>query len=166
MRRRGVAATYLRGISTPRPRRRRDSAPRNIHAAASPRFVNARIRATGRRPGDYRGAADDWGGVVQADVTDALTDQALFQAARALDALGDGAAAITCYERFAARQPKDALVHFNMGEIHGRRDMYPRPRRRVFRTTCLRGMSRRLGRPVYPRLLAAARVESRARTSQ
>ena len=37
----GVAATRLHGISVSRPRRRRDSAPRNIHlaAAASPRLV-------------------------------------------------------------------------------------------------------------------------------
>ena len=38
---RGVAATRLHGISTSRPRRRRESSPRNIHvaAAASPRFI-------------------------------------------------------------------------------------------------------------------------------
>ena len=48
---RGAAAAFLRGISTSRPRPRRDESPRNIHvaAAASPRRVVPPTYADGRR---------------------------------------------------------------------------------------------------------------------
>ena len=47
---RGAAATRLRGLSTPQPRRRRDSATRNLHvaAAAPPRLGYTEFKRRGR----------------------------------------------------------------------------------------------------------------------
>ena len=70
--------------------------------------------------GDYKGAHEAWKTLHEANVTNALTDQALFQDGRALDASGDLLGAIHAYNSFAARQPEEALVHFNLGEIYGR----------------------------------------------
>lgn len=70
--------------------------------------------------GDYKGAHAAWKQLADADVTSALTDQALFQDGRALDALGDALGAISAYNAFAARRPEEALVHFNLGELYGR----------------------------------------------
>ena len=70
--------------------------------------------------GDYKGAHEAWKTLHEANITNALTDQALFQDGRALDASGDLLGAINAYNSFAARQPEEALVHFNLGEIYGR----------------------------------------------
>ena len=70
--------------------------------------------------GDYKGAHEAWKTLHEANITNALTDQALFQDGRALDASGDLLSAIHAYNSFAARQPEEALVHFNLGEIYGR----------------------------------------------
>ena len=70
--------------------------------------------------GDYKGAHEAWKTLHEANVTNALTDQALFQDGRALDASGDLLGAVHAYNSFAARQPEEALVHFNLGEIYGR----------------------------------------------
>lgn len=70
--------------------------------------------------GDYEGAHEAWKTLHEANVTNALTDQALFQDGRALDASGDLLGAVHAYNSFAARQPEEALVHFNLGEIYGR----------------------------------------------
>ena len=70
--------------------------------------------------GDYKGAHEAWKTLHEANVTNALTDQALFQDGRALDAAGDLLGAVHAYNSFAARQPEEALVHFNLGEIYGR----------------------------------------------
>ena len=70
--------------------------------------------------GDYKGAHEAWKTLHEANTTNALTDQALFQDGRALDASGDLLGAIHAYNSFAARQPEEALVHFNLGEIYGR----------------------------------------------
>ena len=64
--------------------------------------------------GDYKGAHEAWKTLHEANVTNALTDQALFQDGRALDASGDLLGAVHAYNSFAARQPEEALVHFNL----------------------------------------------------
>ena len=70
--------------------------------------------------GDFKGAHEAWKTLHEANITNALTDQALFQDGRALDASGDLLGAVHAYNSFAARQPEEALVHFNLGEIYGR----------------------------------------------
>ena len=54
--------------------------------------------------GDYEGAHEAWQTLHEANITNALTDQALFQDGRALDASGDLLSAIHAYNSFAARR--------------------------------------------------------------